>query len=244
MNLPTDTKDYPAIILSSVALMTDDEKEMLDKYTSCGGVVIVCGPSALGCCNSKWVLPTKPHIEEPNDFFSTIANGVWHKSADWITKTSLEESSEPNQWTEVADRVYYNPHRISDGKISDTLLGIVSKFAKKMPIELVSADGYMVTVFESEDSYIMHFLASDYDTDIDHELDEMRFHRSRVNFVNKVTPKGVTDTLKIVSGNLPQVYIPFSKSMSEITLADGICTVSLPKDTAYVILRFEKKKTK
>ena len=113
-----------------------------------------------------------------------------------------------------------------------------------MPIELVSADGYMVTVFESEDSYIMHFLASDYDTDIDHELDEMRFHRSRVNFVNKVTPKGVTDTLKIVSGNLPQVYIPFSKSMSEITLADGICTVSLPKDTAYVILRFEKKKTK
>jgi hypothetical protein len=120
LNLPTDTKDYPAIILSSVALMTDDEKEMLDKYTSCGGVVIVCGPSALGCCNSKWVLPTKPHIEEPNDFFSTIANGVWHKSADWITKTSLEESSEPNQWTEVADRVYYNPHRISDGKISDS----------------------------------------------------------------------------------------------------------------------------
>lgn len=220
--------------------MTDDEKEMLDKYTSCGGVVIVCGPSALGCCNSKWVLPTKPHIEEPNDFFSTIANGVWHKSAEWITKTSLEESSEPNQWTEVADRVYYNPHRISDGKISESLLKLVARFAKKIPIEIVSSEGYMVTVFESKEAYTVHFLASEYDTDIDHELDEMRFHRSCVNFVNKVTPKGVTDTLKIVAHKAPQVYTPFSKGVSETTLADGICTVLLPKDTAYAILRFEK----
>ena len=98
----------------------------------------------------------------------------------------------------------------------------------------------MVTVFESKDAYTVHFLASDYDTDIDHELDEMRFHRSRVNFVNKVTPKGVTDTLKIIARKAPQVYTPFSEGVSETTLADGICTVSLPKDTAYAIVRFKK----
>ena len=38
-------------------------------------------------------------------------------------------------------------------------------------------------------------------------------HRSRVNFVNKVTPKGVTDTLKIVAHKALQVYTPFSKGV-------------------------------
>ena len=240
LHLPTDTKDYPVIVLPSAAVMTDEEKGRLGRYISCGGVVIACGPSALEVCHSKWTLPAKPQIDDPNKFFSTIDNGVWHKSADWITKTELEESCEPDQWTEVADRVYYNPHRISDGKISGSLLKLVARFAKKIPIEIVSSEGYMVTVFESKDAYTVHFLASEYDTDIDHELDEMRFHRSRVNFVNKVTPKGVTDTLKIVAHKAPQVYTPFSKGVSETTLADGICTVLLPKDTAYAILRFEK----
>ena len=48
------------------------------------------------------------------------------------------------------------------------------------------------------------------------------------------------DTLKIIARKAPQVYTPFSEGVSETTLADGICTVSLPKDTAYAILRFKK----
>lgn len=240
LHLPTDTKEYPAIVLSGVALMTDGEKSRLRQYLANGGKVIACGPCALDECENRWVLPTRAPVDDPNAFFSTIANGVWHKNPDWMTQTRLPESDEPNEWRTVADGLYYNPHRISDGKISETFLELVNTCIQKMPIEVVDVQGYLMTTFRTDDAYVMHMLAADYDTDIDHKLDEMRFHRSRVNFVNKVKAIGVTDTLKIRCDKTPEVYIPFGEQGSRVEMQDGECTVTLPHHTAYVILKFPK----
>ena len=190
-------------------------------------------------CNSQWVLPTKPHIEDPNKFFSTIANGVWHRSADWITQTTLEESPEPNAWRLAEKGVYYNPHRISDEKINGSLLELVNRFAKKMPVEVIESKGYMISTFENGDGYVMHFLASDYDTDIDHALDEMRFHRSRVNYVNKVTPVNVSDKLILKTQMLPEVFLPFGEEKASVSCENGICEITLPKDTSYLIVKLK-----
>ena len=240
LTLPTDTSEYPVLVLSSVALMTDKEKESLLKYVANGGVIIACGPCAMKGCESEWVLPTKPQIDNPKDFFSTIANGVWHKNAEWITNTVLPESSEPNVWQEISRGIYYNPHRISDGKISQSLLEHVSKWMQKLPVEVVTSVGYFTTVFETADAYVMHFLAKDYETDIDHKLDEMRFHRSRVNYINKVTPIHISELLTVKTDLAVEVFTPLNDEKATILCENGFCKITLPKDTSYAILRFKK----
>ncbi len=240
LHLPTDTKDYPVIVISSVALMTDEEKKLIAEYTKNGGIVIASGPCAMTGCENNWVLPTKPQIDDPNKFFSTIANGVWHKNAEWITHTTLEESSEPNEWRKVGQGIYYNPHRISDKKITDSFLALVNKFMKKLPVKVVASEGYITTTFENEDYYVMHFLAADYDTDIDHKLDEMRFHRSRVNYVNKVTPINISENITIRTDLDTDVFIPFDKGEAKIVRKNGVCEITLPKETSYSIIRFKK----
>ncbi len=240
LHIPTDTSDYPVIILASVALMTDEEKKRLSEYMASGGTVLVCGPSAWEQCENKWVLPTRPQIDKPEDFFCTIANGVWHKYAEWTTDTTLEESTELNEWREVKRGLYYNPHRVSDGAIKESLLELVGRFVRKMPIEVVSSTGYMTTVFRTDDAYILHFLAADYDTDIDHRLDEMRFHRSRVNYVNKVTPIGVSDRIVLRTELQAEVFIPFSDEKATVIPGNGICEIQMPRDTSYAIVKFKK----
>ena len=109
-----------------------------------------------------------------------------------------------------------------------------------MPIKILDSKGYLVTMFESDDAITVHLLAEDYDTDIDHKLDEMRFHRSRVNFVNKVEPIGVDGVICLRAATAPTVYTPFSSEASSVTEKNGIYTVRLPEKTAYAILQFSK----
>ncbi|MBE6702304.1 MAG: hypothetical protein E7585_02695 [Ruminococcaceae bacterium] len=240
LHIPTDTREYPVIILASVALMTAEEKKTLGEYIANGGIVLVCGPSALEACENQWVLPTQPQIDTPNDFFCTIANGVWHKYAEWTTNTTLNESAEPNEWRAAATQIYYNPHRIGDGKIEESFLALVNRFIRKMPIEIVSSKGYLTTTFQSEDAYIMHFLAADYDTDIDHDLDDIRFHRSRVNFVNKVTPINVAEKIAVRTKLGAEVFTPFNDEKATISHDNDICEIQLPPHTSYAILKFKK----
>ena len=202
--------------------------------------MIVCGPSALASCKNAWNLPTHPEIGSPDEFFATIANGVWIKVPDWVKETRLETSREENKWTEVEKGLFYNPHRFRDGEIGESFLDLVKQYAKKLPLETEDCTGYLTNIFETEDGYTMHFLAADYDTDIDHKLDEMRFHRSRVNYVNKVTPTGVTDKIVLRAHSVPEVFLPFDQGQAEVLLRDGICTITLSEPTAYIIAKFSK----
>ena len=87
---------------------------------------------------------------------------------------------------------------------------------------------------------VSRFLAEDYDTDIDHHLDEIRFHRSRVNYINKVTPIGISKNISLNVSSAPEVYTPFNSEAAKVTVANGKCNVSLPDECAYAILFFRK----
>ena len=87
----------------------------------------------------------------------------------------------------------------------------------------------------------MHLLAEEYDTDIDHHLDEIRFHRSRVNYINKVEPIGITDRVVLEADVAPTVYTPFGDTPTEVVCENGTYTVRLPEKTAYAILRFPRE---
>lgn len=81
-------------------------------------------------------------------------------------------------------------------------------------------------------------MAEDYDTDIDHKLDEMRFHRSRVNFINKVEPIGVTSRLCLRAETEPQVFLPFSSEPAQVTCDRETVRIKLPEGCAYAIAHF------
>lgn len=235
---PKDTEKYPLILLSSAAAMTEQEMNDLRGYLAAGGKVVVTGPTAIPECVHSWHLPTRPEINSPNDFFSTIANGVWHKHAGWITDTVIAPSTDPDVWQEPTAGLFYHPHRICDGNISEAILEFCRRYMRPMPIKVTQSQGYLITMFECGDGITVHLLAEEYDTDIDHHLDEIRFHRSRVNFINKADPIGITGEIRIEADTAPQVYTPFNDAPAQVT-HDGKCyTVCLPEKTAYAVLHF------
>lgn len=235
---PADTAHYPVILVPSVVRMSHKEIAAMERYLAAGGRVIVTGPSAIPACVSTRALPTQPDISDPLDFFDGIANGVWHKFADWIMQMEIAPCAESGGFDEVCPGLYYDPRRVCEGETAREMSALCRRFIHPLPVGVERSDGYLVTMFRGADGVTVHLLAEDYDVDIDHHLDEIRYHRSRVNFVNYVAPIGVTETVRVASDVPPQVFTPFSEEPCRVEKADSGYDVVLPKGTAYVILFF------
>lgn len=234
--IPDSPKDYPLIILSSVLAMTEDEKSALRNYLSAGGKAIITGPSPLEECVNSWQIANKPNVA-PDQFFTTIRDGVWTKHAEWLSQPQ-PQCPDPNRWSTPVPGLFYNPHRFSD--VTSEALTLCKEHCAKLPITVLESTGYLTAVYDCAEGMTVQFLAEDYDTDIDHHLDEIRFHRSRVNYVNKVTPIGVTGTIQLQTSSAPQVYTPFNETPAKIDF-DGItCTIHLPENCSYIIAHFPK----
>ena len=107
-----------------------------------------------------------------------------------------------------------------------------------LPVQVLQQKGYYITAFCGADGVTLQLLAADYDTDIDHKLDEIRYHRSRVNYVNKVVPIGISREIKLQTAVKPAVYTPFNDSETSVSLEGDVCTLQLPENCAYIILHF------
>lgn len=236
---PENPQQYPLVLLPSVLAMTEAEKRAAERYLNAGGKIVAYGPCALAGCESKWELPTRPDVA-PIDFFSTIRDGVWSKQPEW-TRRKLPACSEENAWTQPRQGLFYNPHRMVDGQITEKVLDYCRSWGNPMPVKVLEAQGYLISMFEGQDGLTVHFLAADYDTDIDHHLDEIRFHRSRVNYINKVTAIGVTDTLKLKTAVAPQAFAPLSDQSGIVEMDGDVCTVRIPEHCSYAILHFPKQ---
>ena len=241
--VPTDTKEYPLLLIPDAAVLTKDEIASLRLYTKNGGRLIVSGPSALPEADDQWELPNRAAISCPADFFCSMDGGHFPKSPNWLTKTPLPECTADIKFKECAPSVFYTPHRISSNKVTDELLDLIRKNMKPMPIPSIKAEGYLINIFEHEDSFTVHLLCADYDTDIDHKLDEMRYHRSRVNFINKVEPIGVSQRIVIEAKGDITVFTPFDSGEASLLGEDDNTVISLPQPTAYVIVKIRKQIT-
>lgn len=235
---PKDTAAYPLVLVPSPLSMTEQERNELKAYLAAGGKVVITGPCALRECVNSWDIPNHPDCA-PKDFFSTIRDGVWVKAAEWSLQ-DCGSCADAREWQQPMEGLYYNPGRISEPDVADGAVELCRKCAKKMPLQVLEANGYYVTVFRNEQGTVLHFLAADYDVDIDRKLDEMRFHRSRVNYVNKVEPIGVTRTLCLAANSVPRVYLPFHDTPVKAQLQDGVCSIDLPEGCSYLIVQFDK----
>ena len=236
---PENANTYPLILVSGVARMTQAEKEAMQQYLDAGGKVIVVGPSPLDGCENSWKLPTQVNLPK-EAFFSYVLPGESRNTPPkWINQP-VNSSNDPDVWTQPAEGMYYHPQRICEAANNQKLLELCRSYMSPMPIQVISSTGYLCTMFEAEDSYVVHFLAEDYDVDIDHALDSIRFHRSRVNLISKVEPIGIEGTLILETESTPTVYTPFDTESAAVTHDGRLCTVQLPKKCAYAILKFAK----
>ncbi len=235
-----EPKEYPIILVPSAILMSDEEITSMKEYIKRGGKVLLTGPNRAFETDYKWILPTSPTLENPIDFFSTKMNGAFPAAEYWLAEDNMPVCDAPLEIKEIAPSLYYTPHRMRDKMIDDLVLDIINKFKNQLPVNITKSEGYFVNIFESDDRYTVHFLAKDFDTEVDKELDEMRFHRSRVNYITKVTAIDVTDKLKLETNLDAEVYLPFNDENAQISKKDGLLEINLPKNTQYIIVSLKK----
>ena len=235
-SFPKDAGQYPLVLLPSAASMTEEEVAAMRAYLAAGGKVVVTGPSPLSECENTWALPDQPDVA-PLDFFSRVESGLWHLPAEW-EKGKAPACTDPDRWTEPVPGLYYNPRRMSEKTAADQVLELCRRYARGIPLQVLESEGYLTTMFQNDTAITVHFLAADYDTDIDHHLDEIRTQRSRVNLINKVEAIGVTRIIRIAADRPPQVYLPLNEAQVQVELRDGVCTITLPEHCSYVLAQF------
>lgn len=234
---PQNAEHYKIIIVPSAYKFTDAEQEQLAKYLQAGGKVYANGPCGIQGVKSPWSLPGRPDCG-PKEFFSTIRDGVWFKPADWVENTTFETPKGDYSWVETSDRLFYNPHRIENAGAREELIKMLKTDLGSRDVEILDQHGYFISAFKTEKEKVFHFLAAEFDTQIDQHLDEIRFHRSRVNLITKATPKNVKSEILIRAKKKPVVYLPFGGS-AEVLREDGNVRIHLPENTSYAIIQFD-----
>ena len=140
-------------------------------------------------------------------------------------------------WQQPREGLLYHPCR--PGEIDkESLLAQVRRLIKPMAVTVLEAKGYLSTILRDEAGITLQLVAADYDVDINHELDAMRVHRSRVNLLTHIAPAGVDGVISLKAAAAPIVYTPFSKGTSTVAMDGDRCTVTLPEGCAYALLRF------
>lgn len=237
---PENPQEYPVILLSSAMRMHPEEQAAMERYLAAGGSLIVTGPTPLQGCPNSWQFPNVADPGEGDLFMTMQPDGILPKTAAWIKDTVFPPSGDPDTWYTPRENFYYHPHRISSGNNWEKVLQLCKKLIRPLPVQLVQAKGYLSTCYENDKQITVHILAEDYDVDIDHELDRIRFHRSRLNLVNKVEPIGIDGVVKLESSSLPTVFTPFNETPATVTVEGKTVTVTLPEKCSYAILQFKK----
>lgn len=233
---PENAEGYPVILLSSVAKMTEKEKGAMKRYLAAGGSVIVTGPTAVEGCQNTWKLPERLDVS-PAEFFPTVPDGIHLKQPRWFVERDVPESGDEDAWQTPAEGISYHPHRIGATN-QEALLAQVRALVKPLPVKPLEATGYFCTMREDGSQTIVQLLAEDYDVDIDHELDRIRTHRSRVNLLTTIKPVGTAKTLRFQTEKTPVVYTPFSVGETRVERIGQEVHLHLPENTSYVILSF------
>ena len=117
------------------------------------------------------------------------------------------------------------------------MLTLAARFAPATPVKMLACDGYFVTMFRKDGTVLVHLLATEYDAHVDEKLDGTRTHRSRVNFIDRATPLGVTGTVRFATAGKPEVILPLREEKAMVTEEAGTFTATLPKDCFYAVIR-------
>ncbi len=223
LQMPSSSEKCSLLILPSALRLTAEELQALQAFIADGGTVLATGPFALG---EKW----DAAISAPDDFFT---------SDEWM-KTPFPAYPGQPEWQKLPSGVIWNPCRIQDAAtFASELLAKVRQHAIALPVQITAAKGFLTLVHQMPDHALtIHCLAADFDTDIDHELDEMRYHRSRVNLIIKAEPIGTDDIIELNTRFQVQAFSPLTPAQEPVITRQGEnVSVTLPNKCPYAIIR-------
>ncbi len=230
-DFPKNAQACPVVFLPSALRMNAKEQAALRDYLHSGGHVIAAGPTDFPDCQSHFVLENS--VDLLHESFQTIGTGY----APW-QKKELPPSEDADRWYEPISGLHYNPLRFSDESVLTAAIRMAKAWMKPMPICVDFAEGYLLATFQNGENFNVHMLASEYDTDIDHALDEMRFHRSRVNIITRAEPIRISRDVWVDAEKEPTVYTPFCSETASVARENGKWHIVLPGKCAYAILHF------
>lgn len=231
-DFPATAEDYPVIIISGMAKILPAEQAAMEQYLAAGGKVIALGPVPF--CQNQWKLPNR--ADAP--VFTTVPDGI-HLKRPAIWSMAVEETQEPDSWQEPMPGLFYHPHRLGEGN-REQMLTLVRKYMKPSPVQLTRSKGYLCTTAQDAAGITVQLLAADYDVDINHELDSIRTHRSRVNLLTTIRPIGVEQIVELSAAGPMKVYTPFSDTQAVVTETETGYRITLPPDCSYAVCYFPK----
>lgn len=238
-SFPETPEQYPVILLSGVARLLPEELQAMDRYLQNGGKVVAVGPTVIPGCKHSWKLPNRLDVPA-GKFFTTVPDGIHVKRPDWLTDTPIPEPDDPNEWQEPRPGLYYHPHRLGDTN-REQLLALLRAFLRPLPVQVLHTEGYLCAMAQNENGITLQLLAEDYDVDINHELDSIRNHRSRVNLLTTIRAIGVDRTVRLAAeGNL-EVFTPFNDEAVSVARENSVYTLTLPESCSYAIIQITNK---
>jgi len=238
-SFPEDPADYPVILIPGAARLAPEELSAMERYLNAGGKVVAMGPTNIPGCEHSWQLPNR--VEPGDTVFTTVPDGIHAKRPAWIQNREVPEPVHDRDWQMPRPGLYYNSRRPEEG-VEASLLELVRRFVKPLPVEILKSRGYLFSFSRCEGGTVVQALAADYDVDINHELDSIRTHRSRVNLLTKIEAIGVDREIRLAATKTPVIYTPFNGEGTAVTGENGTCTVTLPEKCSYALLFFPGEK--
>ncbi len=223
--IPETAEQFSRLVLPGAAKLLPEEIANLRRYLQGGGIVLAVGP-----CNFPGVEMDWPMTNRSKDFTNP--------------RFPLEEQAVvcggERRWTMVTENFFHHPGRIGE---APDLPERCRPRLHPLPLEMDYCRGYHVSLHYDRErrSYTVHLLAADFDTEINRELDAMRYHRSRVHYITGATPRN-TDTLVRLKTDLEgEVFTPLSEERTTMRRQNEVLEIQLPPQCAYVIIRLPEK---
>lgn len=222
--IPENTEHFSILVLPSALRSTEDERLRLKRFIAAGGCVIASGPCSFS--------PEIPSIPIPNNInISTDGFEYEQKIQPWKGES---------RWREIEPGFHWNSGRISD--IRDSMLEHIRQNRKDLALEVIGIQGYYSCIHRNDKhrNITIHLLASDFNTEIDHKLDSMRYHRSRIHYITSAIPHNVDASVVIKCNMEVSVHTPMSESQTIIRRDGEYLNIELPPQCPYAIISFKE----
>ncbi len=222
--IPEDCRKYPLLILPGAAVMTEEEIDACRSFMASGGRILACGPCGYPGVEMDWPMPSQP-INFKNPLFL------------------IEEKPVPchgeRRWLQINDNFYWNPGYVGE-VISDLMEQIRSSLVPG-PVEIIEVKGYYCSIHHNpmHNLITVHFLAMDYHTEINEELNSKRYHQSMMNVITSAVPENISSRILLKSPGTGIVYTPLSSGNGKMERMGEYFEVHLPPHCPYAVITIE-----
>lgn len=228
--IPENTEEFSVIVLPGTLLLTEQELLALRQFVKHGGTVFATGPSGLPGVHLEGEYPA--HLETARLF----------QGFNWIPDHFPPLRNE-RKWTEPEPGVFWHPDTLADHP--ETGKQLVERIRPLLPrdeTEILSANGFYAFRYRNATHTLIHFLAADYETAIDEELDRIRFHRSRVHLITGATPLNTASEILLNCEAAIEVFSPLTGPQPEIRKNGKETVIEVPENAPYLICRIPNNK--